>query len=75
MNKDTKNKIANGGWEGIKFNVVEVKMEWLRGSFIGRLHSLDHLDSINDNLVLDGMSILRARYIGDNMVLFTGKKE
>lgn len=43
----------------------------MKHSFVGRLHNFDHLDSLNDNLILGGMNFLKARYLGDNMVLIT----
>jgi len=62
---------ANKSWKGIKFITKELEMYWMKHSFVGRLHNFDHLDSLNDNLILGGMNFLKARYLGDNMVLIT----
>jgi len=46
-------------------------MDLMKDSFVGRLQILDHLDTLKDNFFLGGMTFLKVRYLGDNVVLIT----
>lgn len=43
-------------WEGMEFNVKENERGRLKGSHIGRLHGLEHLELVNANLMMDNFN-------------------
>jgi len=67
-----KNKhLYSKSWKGVEFDTEELEADWIKDSFVEHLHSLDNLDSLEDNFILGEMSFLKVRYLGDNMVLIT----
>lgn len=54
---------------------VEEHVEpWLVNSVVGRLKSVAEVNSLQEMFILEGLHYVRARYMGDNLVLLTGEE-
>lgn len=55
-----------------KVGFVETVDQWLRDSLVGKLRKLEMLNNVQEAFFLEGMHLVRVRYLGDNLVLITG---
>ncbi|XP_020234575.1 uncharacterized protein LOC109814533 [Cajanus cajan] len=62
-------------WTEITMKVPEVCSEWLRESWVARLHSLEDFDRLEGLQALHGNEKVRLRYFGDDLVLISGLQE
>lgn len=56
-----------------KVEVDDDAPPWLLNSLVGKVKNVEMMNAIHDHLILEGITCIRARYLGDNLVLLTGE--
>lgn len=69
------NKQGEGEWKGHDIVVVENGRDWVLNSFVGRLKDLQKFDKLCNAYALIGSTMVKMKYIQENMVLITGLSE
>lgn len=69
------NKQGEGAWKGHDIVVVENGRDWVLNSFVGRLKDLQKFDKLCNAYALIGSTMVKMKYIGENMVLIRGLSE
>jgi len=62
-------------WNGMHINVVEEDKEWLKRSYIGSLNSPQRVENLQESFLLQGLSCLKLRYLGDDKMLISSDEE
>jgi len=55
--------------------VKEEAKEWLQRSYVGRVNKFCNIEDIKESFILNDLSFIRLRYLGDNVMLLTAEGE
>ena len=61
-------------WKGLAFHTQQMSLPWLKTSVVGFLGEGMDFGMLGEELVKGGMSMVRARALGDNLVLLTPRE-
>jgi len=59
-------------WKGISFDTAEVDINWLEGSYIGRVSDFSRVNITIEEVIQYGLGRLSAKYLGENAILIQG---
>ncbi|GAB4842090.1 hypothetical protein Ancab_012050 [Ancistrocladus abbreviatus] len=59
------------GIKEMEFRAEQAVMEWLKGSFVARVHDMDVIPSLRQRLRHDGLSHCNVRHIGHDLILLS----
>jgi len=62
------------GWKGVAFKTQHLSLPWMKRSVVGTLDDGMDFGMLGEELVKGGMSMIRARSLGDNLVLITPRE-
>ncbi|ESW29403.1 hypothetical protein PHAVU_002G067600 [Phaseolus vulgaris] len=62
------------GWKGLAINTHHDVPKWLANSFVGTLCAGMDFNKLEEEIVKGGLSMVKARFMGDNMVLLSPTK-
>jgi len=71
---DVVRKTSRGDWKGPAFETKSNTPAWLARSAVGWMSPDLAFDSLNEEFVKGGMSMVKVRFMGDNLVLLTPKE-
>ncbi|KAK8466691.1 hypothetical protein PHAVU_008G145700 [Phaseolus vulgaris] len=66
-------KHSKGRWTGPAFEIIPNTPAWLASSAVGWMSSSMSFDTLNEEFVKGGMSRIKLRFMGDNLMLLTPK--
>jgi len=71
------NQIVDSGvsWKGMDINSKVSNKEWLDKCLVGRVSEYSSLVNLQENMIMEGLGILKTNYLGDNMVLISSDEE
>jgi len=62
-------------WKGMDLNIEVSNKEWLDKCLVGRVSEYSSLVYLQENLILEGLGVLKTSYLGDNMMLIYSDEE
>jgi len=62
------------GWKGVVFKTQHLSLPWMKRSVVGTLGDGMDFGMLGEELVKGGMSMIRARFLGDNLVMITPRE-
>jgi len=62
------------GWKGLAFKTQHLSLPWMKRSVVGTHGDGMDFDMLGEELVKGGMLMIRARFLGDNLVMITPRE-
>ncbi|GKV26106.1 hypothetical protein SLEP1_g35459 [Rubroshorea leprosula] len=56
-------------WPGMDYNVKEEEYEWLKGCYVGKVHSVEMVRNLQEKFYMEGYFSCRIRAMGGKLVL------
>jgi len=69
-----KGEVQQEEWKGTAIEVETHTLPWMEKSVVGHLKEGMDFDQLSEDLVKEGMNRLRARMLGDNLILLTPRE-
>ena len=69
-----KGKVQQEEWKGTTIEVETHILPWMEKSVVGQLKEGMDFDQLSEDLVKEGLNRLRARKLGDNLILLTPRE-
>jgi len=62
-------------WKGLDLSISDEEQTWLKKSFVGMTYHYCNIDVLKQISFVEGLNFIRVRYMGDNLLLLTGKQD
>ena len=72
---DVARNISQEKWKGPVFETKSQVLPWMANSVVGWMSEDMNFDLLCEELIKGGMSMVKVRFMGDNMVLLTPKED